>query len=477
MPKLGVCVPFRDRDEHLAEFIPHMTNILNKQNIEFRIYVAHQKNESPFNRGKLLNIAFTEALKDECDYFAFHDVDLLPFAEGCDYSFPGKYPLHLSTEIDEYGYGLPYDKNFGGCVLFTKKQFEAINGFSNEYWGWGSEDDDLFLRCLRKNYLSVEKSPYSLGTKNVAILNGKSSYITIPCSDSLKRCERGDYSISFTVKPHCFHDGEPYIFGDENSTYETSPLLTRHGFELLVYCNTQVFNFSIWDEKNEPTEVWAEAAIAKWINITAVFKRETSEVILYVNGTEVNRDTLPASSREYFDTPFIIGKPDVPSWSIIDNSFFRGEISEVCIWDKALTFDEIDYMHFCDEYYTERDGLILHYNFELFHSGLVVDMSGFENHGLMTDVTIEKRDIGELVLSEVPYRRNNRYRSLAHEKQGVVDGVLVQHANSTKNAKRLFEMQKGSDDSVSASGLSTLSYELLGERHISNCAVMYDVSF
>ena len=41
---------------------------------------------------------------------------------------------------------LPYPDIFGGAGSFTRKHFELINGFSNEFWGWGGEDDDLFER-------------------------------------------------------------------------------------------------------------------------------------------------------------------------------------------------------------------------------------------------------------------------------------------------------------------------------------------
>lgn len=49
------------------------------------------------------------------------------------------------TKVYSY-FRLPYAGYFGGVSGLSKKQFLKINGFPNEYWGWGGEDDDIYNR-------------------------------------------------------------------------------------------------------------------------------------------------------------------------------------------------------------------------------------------------------------------------------------------------------------------------------------------
>ena len=139
--KLAIIVPYRNRESHLKMFIPAMSEFLK---IPHRIYVIEQLDFRPFNRGKLLNIG-SQMSRAECDYMCFHDVDMIPIVS--DYSYTTDI-THLATEVEQFEWKLPYDTYFGGVTMFPYEAFYDINGYSNNYWGWGAEDDDLWERTM-----------------------------------------------------------------------------------------------------------------------------------------------------------------------------------------------------------------------------------------------------------------------------------------------------------------------------------------
>ena len=123
--KLGVCVPYRNREAHLKEFIPKIGKYLDGQGIDYCIYFGHQVDDKLFNRGATKNIAAKHAFEDGCDYVVYHDIDMIPEeGGGCDYSYPKDNPRHIATQISQMNYELKYEEYFGGAVLFTKEQVE-----------------------------------------------------------------------------------------------------------------------------------------------------------------------------------------------------------------------------------------------------------------------------------------------------------------------------------------------------------------
>ena len=145
--KLAIIVPYRDRQEHLDVFVPHMYEFLKDKGIDYTIFIAEQTDDRPFNYGKLCNVV-TKEVGEEYTYFAFHDVDMLPMNDDCDYGYPDS-PTHLASNVEAHGGELPYPQYFGGVIVISREDFENANGYSNEYWGYGFEDLDLLYRLQR----------------------------------------------------------------------------------------------------------------------------------------------------------------------------------------------------------------------------------------------------------------------------------------------------------------------------------------
>ena len=76
-------VPYRNREGQLNVFLNHMKYLLEDiSHNKYRIYIVHQVDSRPFNRGAMRNIGFLEGKKEFPDTykeidFVFHDLDNL----------------------------------------------------------------------------------------------------------------------------------------------------------------------------------------------------------------------------------------------------------------------------------------------------------------------------------------------------------------------------------------------------------------
>lgn len=140
--RCGIMVPYRDRKEHLSIFLPSIKYYLPNCDV----YVIEQTDDKGFNLGKLINCGFIH-FNELFDYFIIHDVDAIP--EKVDYSY-SIYPTHLGTEVENLAYKLPYPRFFGSVILMPNGHFEIINGYDNDFFHWGGEDDALRKRLEAK---------------------------------------------------------------------------------------------------------------------------------------------------------------------------------------------------------------------------------------------------------------------------------------------------------------------------------------
>ncbi|KAJ3589007.1 hypothetical protein NHX12_009857 [Muraenolepis orangiensis] len=156
---VAILVPQRSREKHLLYLLHHLHPFLQRQQFHYAIYVIQQAGDAKFNRAKLLNVGYLEALKDHnWDCFIFHDVDLVPEDDRNLYMCDSQ-PKHMVVGRNATGYKLRYKGYFGGVTALTKDQFKRVNGFSNTYWGWGGEDDDLRIRVELQGMKIVRPPP------------------------------------------------------------------------------------------------------------------------------------------------------------------------------------------------------------------------------------------------------------------------------------------------------------------------------
>ncbi|CAL4111534.1 unnamed protein product, partial [Meganyctiphanes norvegica] len=153
--RLAIIVPYRDRKLQILPFLQHMHQLLKRQQLNYTIYFVEQHGEELFNRACLLNLGYLEAKKEgPWDCFAFHDVDMLPEDDRNLYHCSLQ-PRHLAVATSAHKYRsastLSFYKYYGGAALMTSDQIEKVNGWSNRYWGWGGEDDDMWRRIALEN--------------------------------------------------------------------------------------------------------------------------------------------------------------------------------------------------------------------------------------------------------------------------------------------------------------------------------------
>jgi len=453
--KLGICIPYRNRESHLNELLPKLEKHLNNQNIEYCVYVGHQVDDKLFNRGTMKNIAAEKAIQDGCDYVAFHDVDMLPHDETCDYSYPDKTPLHIATKLSKYSWSMGYEQYFGGVVLFNKEQLEKTNGYSNEYWDWGQEDDDLFWRCFYEGY-SDKNIFETIENQKVYNFNGESSSINFEPERTITNNLFRDHTISVLVSP----DQQPkvvpiWLVGDEDRKFIEYPILRKDGSWTwgLSFNNSRALSTLNFDMSNNPIYHWTKSTENKWTWFTVSYKSDEQKLYIFSNDSMVsnNGDILkskPINLPNKFKSQsgrghFNIGKCNH------QNIFFKGKIAELKIYNRSFnSFEECKH---------NKDNVVYDIN--------------QNNSNVLNDINITNESI-EIEKSVLPFRREGMFYCLPHLDEGLVNGKWVKGETTARNEKRFVtEMQQGKLN-YKTDGMNSLKYELVEMiQHTEKCKI------
>jgi hypothetical protein len=475
--KLGVCVPYRNREAHLKEFVPTIGNYLDSKGIEYCMYFGHQTDDKLFNRGAMKNIAAEQAFKDGCDYIVWHDIDMVP-EEGCDYSFPAEKPRHIATQISQMNYQLKYEEYFGGAILFSKEQVEKTNGYSNDYWDWGMEDDDLFWRCVLEGYADDTYMDFDGNDVSFLRFNGNDSHVEIPTPRSLRNVTTREHTVSILTRAYQQEDKVPvYLIGDEDRRFVEYPILRRPGYDWgISYNNSRAYTAQLWNNKGKHLYQWMKRYEGKWAWITLVV--DAGKIHFYMNGKESDArwgtgtkspQLYEGHLKRYGNTPYYLGTTtsvddsDVAKW-------FKGDIADIKMWNRALSKEEVGQL-------SKRptdDGLVFHLDFE---DGKIKNKVG-DGEGVNSNCEFLKEDI-KIPYTTVPHRVPGRMFCLEHEDEGLVEvgGTMKWKKGETtaRNEKRYIkQMQQGEWD-YKSDGMNSLKYELVSIEEITPKAKMINV--
>jgi len=423
MHKLGVIVPYRNRYEHLQEFKKSIVEYLESKNIDFKIIIVEQDNAKLFNRGMLCNIGFIEAQKENCDYIVIHDVDMIPV--DVDYSY-SNVPVHLATD------NIPFESYFGGMTLFPTDVFEKINGFSNLYWGWGFEDDDLRYRCVRKNVPFAKIINDTFTKEKLPIFNGVNAYAKMPNIINYNRSFKIELDINLAR-----------VVYNENLQFDIFPILSIKGYDFKLFYNSfNRFYLQLFDKKGNYYDVYSDIVTVSNNKILIEYIKEKNIINFSVNNS---LHTIELSNHIYNYSNadnIIIGSDDDKK------HFFKGSLNEFSL--------------------KQNDEIKIHYKNYDINEYKFTDISGNENDAEFFNIYIDYFKPFVNYYSYIPFRRNSKLIKLEHKDCGFNNGRW-QDDNSRWNQLRYNnEVQIGSRDRK-IDGLSTTTkYKLYGKTNENN---------
>lgn len=350
--KLCIIVPYSDRKEQMYTFIGHMEYFL-KDKVDYEIHFIEQKDaDIYFNYGKLCNVGF-DITADTGDYFVFHDIDVLPKQDICDYTH-SHYPTHLCTNLK------PYSNWIGGAFKISKEDFIKVNGFSNDYWGGVFHWEDFLFRLSKHRLLPVKRfftknvyKPHRLiDTSEINKFSKKEVYPFISDQNNcsfIKANKKTDYLFedSFTISMDVW-------INDDQST--NGCIIGKQGYDMGIFVmKNEAIAVQLWGEDKQLYNIWFEHKnyTNQWINLALKVDMDYSKATLYVDGKSVGWCDLPEMLMDFRDKDIWIG-------SMAFKDCFEGKISNLLCFDYALADSEIEKIY-VDGYKTDD---VVNTNFE-----------------------------------------------------------------------------------------------------------------
>lgn len=416
--KLGIIVPYRNRYDQLEYFKKMITFYMKDKSIDYELIIIEQDDAKLFNRGMLLNIGFKYAEERGCDYVVFHDVDMIPV--DVDYSY-SKVPLHLATGFvkNRDFERIIFDTYFGGVTLFPVRVFNRINGYSNKYWGWGFEDDDLLLRCRKKN-VSLDKKivKNKISSGNYLKFNGVDSYVRFRNNDINLNSNLTFFTSFYPDDIICNKDNKEDIY----------TVFSIPGYDTSIsYSSYSRYNFITFDVENNALYINSNIKTNYMTTMCVVIDNDDSTIKAYQDGIKIGEVDILNKLRKYSEKNLYLGAGN--PYRKNNEKYFKGYINKFAIFSTALDDMEIkDISKYNDNIltydfgnYKSSDYLNTYYDAKVIRDYKLVDLLGRGNNGEIVNCEIvDLYSVNDKIVY-VPHRRKSKFRLLKHVENGFVD--------------------------------------------------------
>ena len=519
--KLAIIVPYRDRQKQLDVFLPHMKKFLARKAQkelyagvahkkisgkfesffpleEYDIFVIEQMDDYPFNRGMLIN-SCVKLLPKEYDYFVFQDMDLLPTNDNVHYGYE-EHPVHMASHFGNKDQ-LPYFEYTGGCLKITRKHFEKMNGFSNEYWGWGFEDLDLLIRMRntamvkldgyydtsnltennRYDYVKVVPSKFKINRKFTALNFNGSNYIKVLDNKRITDITHGSFSMTAWFNPQ--FDPEVHQCSKDNPISILSRAGYHTGIQIIDIFDTAVlvrcmgFTEDTIDNKDDNFTQEFVVPMNKWSHVSFIVDDRKKEIQIYLDGILLdgtNQNIKYENDLKFYETSYFIGS------SYENQGNFVGLIGEPCWFDYALTADEAKLLydknpseHSWTHFYDEPS---MYFPFDQIYNNRVFDSSFNHSNGKIHNFDDNDNLLDEITVKlganiKIPKRLDGEFKNI----KKLMERVNIEYFEDPDIQENyLFYHDLVKDFKILSieDGLSNTTFKLLNEKKYKNAKLI-----
>ncbi|MDB2653242.1 hypothetical protein N9Y35_01550 [Flavobacteriales bacterium] len=243
------------------------------------------------------------------------------------------------------------------------------------------------------------------GQENYSLsFDGDDDYVIIENNGSDLFQNHTQLSISANVK---FNSNSVWgVIAEHHESYWEGTINPNQtvGWYLRRNAESENIHFNFYTAQGSVTSIESSVIIPldEWVNVTGVFNGEDSKI--YVNGEDVSYNQ---SIGEYIGNEIITPNDNIMIGNASWEPSMQGKLSNLHIWGKALSAQEINQYITCPPAGNESD-LYGYWNFNEGSGNILNDISGNGNNGLISEA-IYSEDVLEETCSSIIDQLNQSF--------------------------------------------------------------------